>query len=124
MLVQPLRVNNAADGHIHIGRADAVQHLAGITALHHEFSHGRLVKQGHAISHRLAFGGCFGKPVGVAKTVLIAWGRARRVIPVGALPAAELTHAGTLRDQPVMKGRASGPASGFKLPKRPMHGVQ
>ena len=41
LFIEPLGVDNATGCHVDVGCSDAIQHRAGITALDHEFRHGR-----------------------------------------------------------------------------------
>ncbi len=81
------------------------------SALHEELGHERHVHQDHPGARRLVLGAPVREPVLPAPAQALDLGRnARRRVPVGAFPAADVLEAGAARGQAVVQRRAPGVA--------------
>src|ERR1700689_2771810 len=122
--IEPLSVDDPADGNGDIICADPVESFLRVRTLNHEFGEGRLVEQADRFADRAMFVGGKRKPIlpPIAISVLrrLSVGR----VPVWAFPACGLAKAGTRRFEPIMQHGTPRPTRRFRLPKRPMHGVE
>ena len=94
LLVQPLRIDDAPGGHIHIVGANPVQRSHRVPALQAILGERGLIKQPRPLPRRPVFGGGIVKPVLPPIAVLVAGRRAGGRVPVGPLPAGGLAVAG------------------------------
>ena len=124
VLIQPLRVDDAARGNIDVRARQTVQEGASVFTLHEEFREAGLVEQGDGIAHCEAFFAAVVEPVLAAIAVFVLRVGARRGIPVRAFPTSGLTHAGARGHETVVQRRAARATRGLVLVVRPVHGVQ
>ena len=123
-LVEPLGVDDLADGHGHIVRADPVQHCLGIGAFQLELAERRLLEHADCVAHRMMLCRRVGEPVLLAVGVLVLGLHTLGGEPVGAFPARHLTEARAARRQPIVQRRATNPARRRRLEERPVHRVE
>src|SRR5208282_3702455 len=123
-VIEPLRVDDAADGHIEVRGRHAAKNAAGVRALYEEFCEARLIEQcDRALGRKTLIAARF-EPVLPAIGIFILGLRTGRTVPVRPLPSRGLAHAGSGCDEPVVQHRAPRTACAAVLVIRPMHRIE
>src|ERR1700722_1685065 len=122
--IEPLRVDDPADRDREVVCRDPVEDVLRVRTLDDEFGEGRLVEQADRLANCPMFVGGKRKPILPAIAVSVLWRLSLGCVPVWAFPARGLAKAGPRRLEPIMQHGTPRPTRRFRLPKRPMHGVE
>ena len=123
-VVEPLRVHDPATGPVDLRRADHVQSGARVRTGHEDLPERRFIDQADVRADHPVLFGRVREPVLAGVAVLVSRLDAGRRVPVGSLPAHELSEARTSGRETIVEGRLPGAAGGLHLAEWPVRRIE
>ncbi len=123
-IIQPLRVDNLANGNIDVVGADVIEVLRCVFSFDKELTEGRLIKKHHVTLQPVGLELRAGEPVLPSVGIGVLWLHAITGIPVRPFVTIHLSEHGAQFLGLSIERRTPDAARRFGLPVRPVHGIE